>query len=218
VTDRKHAVLIFSKSAEAGKVKTRLRSLLTETQRLELHLALLSDVLAKAQSADADAYLYLSGSAPLPFDPGIPILQQRGDGLGERLCNAFAERLTDHEKVLIVGIDSPTFEPGIYPEAFRLLATHEIVLGPAEDGGYYLIGLSKPVPELFSGIDWGTERVLKQTLAAAANRPLALLPPCYDIDTPRDLHRLRSELSESAHWPHTAQWLRSIEDCGIKNG
>lgn len=208
--------MIFSKSAEQGKVKTRLRPILTEAQCLELHLALLSDVLAKTRGAEADAYLYLSGAAPLPFDPGIPILQQRGEGLGQRLCNAFAERLADHDKVLIVGIDSPTFAQEIYPEAFLLLDTHEVVLGPAEDGGYYLIGLSKLVPEIFSGIDWGTERVLRQTLAAAENRSIALLPSCYDIDTPQDLHRLRSEMKESVHWQHTARWLLSISDFGFR--
>lgn len=204
----KNAILIFSKAPETGKVKTRMKPLLTDAQCVELHLALLRDTIAKTPSTSADVFLYLSGAVPLPFDPGIPIRQQQGADLGERLHNAFSEQLADHGRVLIVGTDSPTFSPAVYEDAFSMLKDRELVLGPAEDGGYYLVGLSTPAPEIFQGIDWGSNRVFQQTLMAASNRSFALLPLCYDIDTPPDLQRLESELNESAHWPHTAAWLR----------
>lgn len=210
VTNRQKAILIFSKAPESGKVKTRMRPFLTEAQCLELHLTLLRDVLAKASGTQNEVYLYLSGPASLPFDPGVPVLEQHGTDLGERMLNAFSERLEDHDRVVIVGIDSPSFESGRFEEAFGLLKDHDIVLGPAQDGGYYLIGLSKLLPEVFHGIDWGTEAVFHQTLSAAANRSVAELPVCYDIDTPEDLDRLRNELSQSDHWPCTARWIREM--------
>jgi len=112
---------------------------------------------------------------------------------------------------VIIGTDSPTLPASVFSDAFRLMEDRPLVLGPAEDGGYYLIGLSKVIPEIFTGIDWGTGWVLQQTLRAAGSNKVALLPQTYDIDTPEDLQRLKREfdagLLDAAE--HTVRWLRA---------
>ena len=96
---------------------------------------------------------------------------------------------------LILGTDSPHLPLAVLHQALNALNIYDVVLGPAEDGGYYLIGLSKPCPALFEGIAWSTDQVLAQTLACAQSQALTahLLPSWYDIDTVADLRRLMSD-------------------------
>ena len=110
---------------------------------------------------------------------------------------AFRQAYEDgRERVVIVGSDSPTLPLGYLDQAYEALAAHDVVLGPAEDGGYYLVGSSRFVPELLRGITWGSSRVLEQSTEALsrAGRSFHLLPPWYDVDTARDLLRLEKEL------------------------
>jgi glycosyltransferase A (GT-A) superfamily protein (DUF2064 family) len=117
--------------------------------------------------------------------------------MGERLRNAldFAKQRGASRPILI-GSDSPTLPPHLLSMAHRALGTHDVVLGPAIDGGYYLVGLSKPAPALFRDIDWSTDRVLQQTLTHARNENLRVfcLPYWYDIDTAADLQRLQCDV------------------------
>lgn len=117
--------------------------------------------------------------------------QTQGEGdLGIRmersLTNAFQQKA---EQVIIIGTDCPSLNSQILATAFQQLKTFNLVLGPAVDGGYYLIGLQQPIPELFTNIHWGTDQVLIQTLKIAQNHDLSIysLPPLADIDRPDDL-------------------------------
>ena len=97
-------------------------------------------------------------------------------------------------ETVLVGTDSPSMPVHLIDEALQRLQTHDIVIGPSTDGGYYLLGLSAPVPELFHGIDWGSGNVLTQTLVAAAAHSVSLLPVWYDVDLPEEAAFLRAHL------------------------
>ena len=205
------AILIFSKSADSGRVKTRLRPSLSEAQCLSLHIAFLKDTIAKCSLVEANIFLYLEGSGNLPFDPCVPVRLQRGRDLGDRMRNAFAKSLERYQKVLIVGTDSPVVPPDNLDRAFQGLDSHDIVLGPAKDGGYYLIALKKVIPTVFAGIPWGTPEVLQKTLRKLEHNQVLTLPPSFDVDEPPDLERLKEELSsnDAAYLKHTRHWFET---------
>jgi rSAM/selenodomain-associated transferase 1 len=124
--------------------------------------------------------------------------QIQGD-LGHRINHCFLRALEEGaDAVVVVGSDSPTLPPWLVATAFRQLRLHDVVIGPSTDGGYYLIGLRQPRPELFVDIAWGSERVFAQTLERIRQRrePMrtALLPRWYDVDEVDDLRRLIREL------------------------
>ena len=135
--------------------------------------------------------------------PGMLLVPQVGRDLGARMAGVFARLFArGFDAVVIVGSDSPTLPPGRLRAALRALraGTVDGVIGPSEDGGYYLIGLRAPCPRLFAGVPWSTERVLARTLANAAREGcrLAALPAWYDVDTLEDLRRLAVELRDQA--------------------
>ena len=208
MSSKRQALLIFSKSCDVGKVKTRMRSKLSDEECLSLHTALLKDTIKKTTAIKAERFLYLAGSGFLSFDPEIAVCMQNGNDLGARLHDAFEETLRSFDRVIIIGIDSPTLSPLLIEEAFQELEKNDVVLGPAEDGGYYLIGLKLLTPEIFTEIAWGTSNVLSQTRSALGKLPVWLLPPCFDIDTPEDLSRLRAEIESIDFALHTREWLR----------
>jgi len=121
---------------------------------------------------------------------GIPYKPQGDGDLGQRMHRAFEDSFAAGTKAtVIIGTDCPGVTPDILGQAFTALNDQDLALGPATDGGYYLIGLRRPIAQLFTGIDWGTETVLRQTLAASENAgvEIAWLPPLSDIDTQDDL-------------------------------
>ena len=204
------AILIFSKTPEVGKVKTRLQPFLNVRESLELHIALLKDSIQKALQTDADPILYLTGGMELPFSAGIQIRKQKGDDLGQRMSNAFEESLRLYNKVGIIGIDSPTFPLSVFQETFQRLENHDAVIGPSEDGGYYLIALCKTIPEIFEDVPWGTQEVLTVTLSKLKKRKVSLLERCFDVDQPADLERLRIEFIEAPYLSNTGEWLKNF--------
>jgi uncharacterized protein len=150
---------------------------------------------------------------------GFSLLPQRGDRFGERLYFAVEDLFKcGFDSVCLIDSDSPTVPAENFAKAVELLSTSEdrVVLGPSDDGGYYLIGLKKPHGELFKQIDWSTERVLNQTIERATESGLEikLLPTGYDVDDASDLRRLCDELlGESAGdgvAPNTRKFLVSI--------
>ena len=214
------ALVLFARAPRRGAVKTRLVPPLDPDEALGLHLALLEDGLAflrrAARLAGASPFVSFSdpweppaGGAPASLAralSGLERLPQRGADLGERLLGTFGALLDrSHRRVVIFGTDSPTL-PDDRPGAAldRLRDGADVVLGPAEDGGYYLIGATRTLPEIFRGIDWGTGQVMRQTLAAIGRTGAraALLPSWYDVDRPADLERLRREL-DATPAPHT---------------
>lgn len=200
--------MLFTKPARAGRVKTRLIGDLTAGQAAELHAAFLADLLARLDGGRFELWVAWAlepddtdEAVPAPPAPAIRALRQEGADLGERLHRALAEASRDGAAVAALGSDHPTLPQALVERAFdRVEAGADAVVGPAEDGGYYLIALAPRavVPELFAGIAWSTDRVLAATLdrCRALGLAVELLPTACDVDTPADLARLAGAMAE----------------------
>lgn len=191
------AIVIFVKYPIPGKVKTRLGRQIGLQKAADLYSIFVSLTIKLAEFCKIDKIFITFEPAKrkkefIKWLPAMHLFPQRGENLGERLIHAiktvFEEGFT---KTVILGSDSPTLPFNYVKEAFDLLNTHDLVIGPARDGGYYLIGLNKPQPSLFKNIHWSTSRVLHQTLEKAKQLHLKyyLLPEWYDVDTKEDLLR-----------------------------
>lgn len=203
------AILVFSKAAEHGGVKTRLRPAVGDDGCLALHLAMLQDTLDCCSATGAPVALYVAGDAGLPFTVRVPVRRQSEGDLGLRMQRAFEENLAAFEKVVIVGTDSPGLTASIVEEAFEAMEGKDLVLGPSEDGGYYLIGLRRMIKEIFSDIPWSGSEVLKRTLEKAPPDAAHLLPPLFDVDVPDDLLRLEREMGSLPQARRTREWFAS---------
>jgi rSAM/selenodomain-associated transferase 1 len=198
------AVVVFAKAPRVGAVKTRLCPPLSPAQAARLYRCFLLDTLERvgAMGDVTPVVAYTPRRARAFFAAARPatlLVPQGGGDLGARMAHVF-ERLfaRGFAAVVIVGADSPTLPLRHLRAAVRLVgrATVDGVIGPSEDGGYYLIGLRAPCPALFARVSWSTGGVLAQTLAKAqrAGRRLRRLPSWYDVDTVADLRRLAAEL------------------------
>ncbi len=199
----RNALAVMLKYPVPGSVKTRLIPALTADEAAALYGCFIKDLFPRALALEcADtfgAYGPVEGVDPEErlaalLGADTPLIAQEGATLGERIRNLFTALFgRGYERVVIVGSDSPDL-PGEYmEEAFALLAETELVLGPALDGGYYLVALKTAIPSLFDSIEWSTARVLEQTLERAreAGAACRLLKPWHDIDTPEDLRLLK---------------------------
>jgi rSAM/selenodomain-associated transferase 1 len=195
---------VFARAPELGRVKTRLCPPFTADEAVRFHRSLVEDTLERLgtlKRPDLSRTLLLSRPLLQAKDLDVPRgwtigIQAQGD-LGNRLA-AFFEGAFRREarRVVVVGTDSPTLPLEIVEEAFEALGQVDVTLGPALDGGYYLLGARLHLPQLFHGISWGTEQVLRQTcevLEKGGHRH-HLLVPWYDVDRPPDLERLREEI------------------------
>jgi rSAM/selenodomain-associated transferase 1 len=199
VTPRTTEVLIiFARAPEPGRVKTRLVPALGAEAACALHAACVLDVHARHTDhapPHREVVLYRAGDTAAEFWRGLPGPQrdQHGVDLGERMARAIGQELARAPKVVILGADSPTLPPERVDAAFAALEHAPVVLGPAEDGGYYLLGARDRLPPVFSGPIWGTARVLADTcdLLDAAGLRYQRLEDCFDVDRPEDLERLR---------------------------
>ncbi|OIQ60952.1 2-phospho-L-lactate guanylyltransferase [Moorella thermoacetica] len=202
------ALVIFSRVPLPSRTKSRLQSRLSPAEAALFHRACLTDLYRLAMSASIKAFLYVAGGDkgeftrefPAPLPPGFEELGglsleglefrlQGGGDLGERMYRAAAEVLPFYRPVLLVGSDLPVLTLELLRAALAALSGREVVIGPALDGGYYLLGLKEAYPDLFQGIAWGTGRVREQTLRASRRKGLrvALLPVLRDIDGWNDL-------------------------------
>ena len=199
------AVAIMAKAPQAGEVKTRLCPPLSLADAAELYRRFLLDKIEQVTTLKAAslAIAYTPAEAKAFFEevaPGFVLVQQRGADLGDRLANSLGELLDrGHGGAVAIDSDTPTLPVGFLQQAVDLVTTPDIdvVLGPTQDGGYYLIGLRVMHRELFEAMAWSTSAVLSETIRRADAKGLrvACLPPWYDIDTPEDLDRLRTELA-----------------------
>ncbi len=206
------ALLVFSRYPRLGKVKTRLRSILTAERCLELHTALLLDTLDRVSLLDVACHLFMADGSDdevlrfaqesrLPRT--IQLHCQKGRDLGERMWNAYREISSVSSMAVFLGSDTPTLPLQHIREGLKKLNQCQVILGPVEDGGYYLLALSEARRELFRDIDWGTSAVLAQTRSKLQPQEYLLLPPWYDVDTDQDLKRLKSDLgSDFEGFPH----------------
>jgi rSAM/selenodomain-associated transferase 1 len=191
---RRDALAVIAKEPVAGLAKTRLVPALGEAGAARAAAAMLADTLAAVRTSGADPWLcFMPAEARerlAPLAPGFGLLAQGGGDLGDRLAACLADLLgTGAERVAIVGADTPHVPLATYRRAFALLDEADVVLGPALDGGYYLVAAKAAQPELFVGITMGTGTVLSETLvrAAAAGLHAVLLPPLRDLDRVEDL-------------------------------
>jgi len=194
-------LMIFCKAPVPGLVKTRLIPDLTAEQAAELHIALSTATLQRAMlsklcpvqlwcTPSTDHVFFSKAKATYP----LILKQQQGADLGERMHLAFCSALASYSRALLMGCDCPSMtEQDLEQGLIALNEVNEVVLAPAEDGGYVMIGLTRPHPELFDNMPWGTDRVLAQTRSRIERYKLRHheLNEQWDLDTPQDLERYR---------------------------
>lgn len=205
------ALGIMTKAPRAGAVKTRLVPPLTHEEAAALSVCFLRDTaanivsVASIEAAEGIA-VYTPVGAESAFDnllhTGFSLLAQRGDGFGERLYHAAEDLLMlGYQSLCLIDSDSPTLPRSLLIKAVRALAQtgDRVVLGPSDDGGYYLIGLKAAHRRLFEDIKWSTDEVLGQTVerVAAIGLEVSMLPYWYDVDDGSSLQRLCDELFRS---------------------
>ena len=186
----------FARAPVVGAVKTRMTPHLSPEQACALHSELvLWTCRTLVDSGYGSVELAVTGATDHPLFQrcrgyGVTaVTRQWGEGLGERMFNALAAGLARHDRVVLVGSDCPSIDRSYLAAALAALERQTLVLGPAEDGGYVLVGARAIRPEMFEGIPWGTDRVYAETARRLRqlNRTWAALPPLADIDRPEDL-------------------------------
>ncbi len=196
-----NALILFARDPVLGKVKTRLSPFLQEDVILKLYTCFLQDSLDNIRQVEnADRFVGVAPSNESGFfngasDSDIRLFVQEGKELGDKMRRAIQDRFAEgYKKVVIIGSDSPSLPVSYIDRA--LDSDKNLVLGPSTDGGYYLIGMRGKVVEVFDGVAWGTETVLRETCERLmqSKTELELLPIWYDIDSPEDLKFFKSHL------------------------
>jgi len=192
----RHAIAVFARVPAPGRVKTRLIPALGAAGAAALHAHLIERTLAMARAVDGAAVrLWLAGELGGYQPPsGTDWSMQEGADLGARMSGAFVATLARVRACVLVGTDCPALRPEHLRRAFEELEQTDVVVMPAEDGGYVLIALTAPQPRLFEDIEWGGPTVMQATRARieAAGLRAAYLPALPDLDTPADLARARA--------------------------
>ncbi len=187
----KNLLLIFTRNPELGKCKTRLAATVGDEAALEIYKFLLEHTRSISQGLHTDKWICYSQEI---WENDIwerSVYQKKlqwGEGLGERMSHAFKEGFeAGHQKIIIIGSDIYDLSEKNIQDAFLKLEEHDYVIGPAIDGGYYLLGMTHFTPSLFEDKPWGTDRVLELTLEDLKNKNYTLLPPKNDIDYFEDI-------------------------------
>lgn len=214
----KPCLILFTKPARPGRVKTRLvGDRFSREQAAALHAAFVGDL--GARLLDESFALRIAweldpeDSLPIAPWPDVVSVRQEGADLGKKLLRALSEAGTEHPAVAALGSDHPHVRMAAIHDAFRRVeAGADVVLGPAEDGGYYLVAVAgdRVHPQIFDRIPWSSERVLQTTLERCRNAGLQveLLPESWDVDRPEDVGRLAAELdTKSLDLPRTRHLL-----------
>jgi rSAM/selenodomain-associated transferase 1 len=197
--DDKTVILIFAKAPVPGEVKTRLIPACGAEQAALLHAALTERAIETAAAAGYDVVLCGAPDTTHAFfetcaeDFDITLADQLPNAtLGERMKSALDDALAEWPRVLLIGADCPALTPRLLKQAAAALSAHDVVLIPAEDGGYVLIGARRTAPDMFASIEWGTAQVLTQQRAALTRAGLSWMEfePLWDVDLPGDLARL----------------------------
>lgn len=212
------AIILMAKQPRAGKTKTRLCPPFSPTEAAQFYEAALKDTLALAGGlqgmqlavaySPAEALAYFQQITPA----GTLLLLAEGPNIGVCLQQAFAALFgLGYTRALALNTDGPSLPLAYLAQAIHLLDDADVVLGPGEDGGYYLLGMKNLHAALFEDILWSSAHVLSQTLAQCQllNLRSALTPPWYDVDSPQDARRLRAELDglPASRLTHTRQFF-----------
>jgi uncharacterized protein len=213
-------LVIMAKAPRPGTVKTRLAPSLSPTAITEFYCCLLGDTLALARSlGDVEVAIMCPDSDVNELVQvtrnQASVVAQKGDGLAAGLTSVFAHFAKEHQRRIIAfNSDSPHLPRSVLDNAFETLAANNVVVGPTQDGGYYLVGAKAFHPTLFAHDGMGTSTALERLLSRAQALKLSVgfADPFYDIDVAEDLTRLAAELSLApARAPHTAAWLKQWE-------
>jgi len=224
-----HALIFFARAPVPGKAKTRLIPELGAEGAAELYRCFLLDTLARDCDEHPDVLVAVAEPAHLEpvralteeVCPAAKLIVQSGLDLGERMVNAFKEAFgRGYTSAVVIATDTPSLPSARVSSALALSDYRDLVIGPSLDGGYYLIGLRKVVPEFFRDVPWGSPAVLVQTLrwAQALGAKVSLLEPWYDVDTPQDLEVLRSHLTalhlagDPLPCPRTWEFLQNLPE------
>lgn len=195
-----NAIIIFQKRPEPGKVKTRLSKVIGEKKAVEVYRYLLDHTHEQIKNYPADIFVYFQDQADDAYvlNDHYHIGIQKGGDLGEKMQMAFDEVLgKGYRKVVIIGSDCLELTADILDEAYEALVYHDLVIGPAEDGGYYLLGMKVPHPELFADKSWSTSTVFSDTVEDAKRLRLNYhkLKKLADVDEYKDLKGLKGILN-----------------------
>ena len=187
----KKALIIFTRNPELGKCKTRLAASIGDESALEIYKYLLQHTAKLSEKVKADKYVFYSESIKREDIWNATIFNkklQQGNDLGERMENAFTELFElGYEKVIIIGSDLLDLSSDDVNEAFDFLNENDAVIGPAKDGGYYLLGMKNMHSKVFKHKKWGTSIVLENTLSDLKDSTISMLKELNDIDTFEDM-------------------------------
>lgn len=195
----KSALIIFQKNAVLGKVKTRLSADVGDEVAMEIYQQLVRHTHNVCKSLPVQKFLFFSEFIPddiSEFGQDYQFEVQSGTHLGSRMENAFQRLFAKgFQKIIVIGTDCGELEKSILEEAFELLDTHEVIIGPAKDGGYYLLGMKKLFPDLFEDIPWSTEKVLFLTMEKLEKQKISyeLLEILFDVDRIEDWEKLKEK-------------------------
>ena len=211
-----NALIIFSRLPIGRETKTRLSPLLNDTQREELHLAMWNDVFSEVfRLKRIDVFLYWTGSGDvkdyLKFIPSsFRLMEQNGVNLGERMKNAANDIMNfGYRRAVIIGSDIPSIRAENITRAFNALNASDAVIGPSKDGGYWLIGMNRFIPEIFDVTSWGSASVLNSTIENLKTSGLTyeFADTLNDMDTPDDVTEyMKLNCNESSStWKYLTQ-------------
>jgi rSAM/selenodomain-associated transferase 1 len=222
-------ILVFARAPAMGTVKTRLATHLPPETVLRLYRCMVADTLDTLSACDADVsiHYYPDDALPLMRDwlgDGYRYVPQSGNGLGPRMKNAFRWAFAaGYQQAICLGTDIPDIRAEIIQEAFSHVRENACPVGPAADGGYYLIGFAAgrvPEPAFTDAIDWGGDQVLTDTIRrlAAAGLCVKKLPVLQDIDTIRDVAAFHARACRGAHWARRTAALIAALPAGVLAG
>ncbi len=195
----KKSLLIFTKNPEAGKVKTRLAATIGNAKAFSIYKQLIEYTVSITNYLPVDKFIFYSDhleQKDLWNDKQYFKQVQCGQDLGERMNNAFAFAFQmKYDRAVIIGTDCPELNAEIMMNAFAYLHSYDVVIGPAEDGGYYLLGMNQLYSQLFKNISWSTQTVFIDTLSICKQNNISyyLLPVLHDVDEEKDLIHLKKE-------------------------
>lgn len=214
-------LIVFAKPPVPGAVKTRLMPFLTPQEAARLYQAFLADSLQQYAQLGVPVRLYWAGDQEtLPNDMhlyGASVHEQHGADLAARMHAAFSESFqAGYSRVVIIGTDNPTLPTKYVRFAFKALAkTDAVVLGPSDDGGYYLLGMTRFYPVLFRGMRYSHARVFEETLGRAEQTPahITVLPRWYDVDTKEAFWQLHKDVKdETIEASRTRRIVAALEE------
>jgi rSAM/selenodomain-associated transferase 1 len=209
------ALVLFAKFPESGRVKKKIGTIIGMDFSANLCKCFIDDLIAKNKDRNYD--LYLSFIGPEYKDkyhamfPSAILYVQRGTNLSENMKYAFTDLLDNYSKVVIIGCDVPNLDSEIVEKAYNALSSYDVVLGPAEDGGYYLIGM-KAQNDVFEDLPWGTEKLLEVQMKKLIDHKLtfAMLERLPDVDTIDELRCLKKTLKKEDA-PQTYEFVQGLD-------